>query len=116
VPDKVTPAMRELLAWLARKGMLDREQLRGGDLVNYYHERANAADRAEDERRGRPRRHDYHFTAGSGRAHAWRRTGGRLLSNMQKAGLTIYTGSSWGTALYKLTDEAKRIAREEAGS
>lgn len=97
---RVTPAMRELLAWLAENGMLDTDGLRGGTLVDYYRERA-------------PRGGLQHGYATTSRMHAWRRTGGRLLGNMHRAGLLVYLRTSWGTPEYRLTDEAKALARGE---
>lgn len=96
---KATVAQRRALVWLVAN---KAEPFRGGDFVDYYQERHAAAV-------GDPGRHST-----TQRRHGWRRTGGRVLAQMERAGLTRRSGSDWGTALYRLTDEGRRIASEGA--
>lgn len=90
------------LVWLHERG---HDDMRGGDLVNYYAEREAARLRAE----GIGWMAGHHTTS---RTHAWRRTGGAVLGRAQQAGLIRQVRISWGTPIYKWTDAGREAVRQ----
>lgn len=102
---KLTKAQRAALAYMLNSRGPDGD-FRGGDFVEFYALRADAELRA----RGFAENFTGHHT--TSRRHAWRRTGGRVLGSLHKLGLLRWVDTSWGTPIYKFTDEGRKAAEE----
>lgn len=122
---KPTKAQRELLAWMVAhedgetKDDRTRRQRegavwRGGALISYYAERKVARIRAEYAKRGEEAP-DYmtNHVRGGYANHGWRRSAGTVLMNLERFGLARGIGTSVGVPEYVLTDEGRRVGREE---
>lgn len=92
-----TKAQGDILFWLWEGFGPETESIRGGDLVAYYEARW-LRERNEQGRIG--------FTAGSGKAHAWRRSGGTQLAKLHEAGWLRRVDISWGVPIYAFSKKA----------
>jgi len=87
----VTVAQQDAVRWLLARGI--RTGIRGGTFVQYYTEKKNTS-----------------WNPSTGRQHAYRRTGGRLLANMEREGLVVRERWIHGVPEYRLTEAAIREA------
>lgn len=101
---ELTKSQEELLHWLFSDrlrwsdcDLKTIDNIRGGDLVEYYQERWIAASNNRDQSS---------LWAGHPKSHAWRRTGGLQLSRLQAAGFLYQSTIAWGIPLYGFTDLA----------
>jgi hypothetical protein len=99
---ELTAAQQVALRWLHERG---GGPWTGGSLVPMYAQRAADAARAE----GHP---VHHYT--TPRAHAWRRTGGKVLEALHRAGAVRRSGGQYAPA-YVITDAGRRFLQATKG-
>lgn len=100
---RATKAQVEALRWLLRDDA-DVRRIPANALMKLYEDRARAE--ADAGRRG-----DYGWQPNTNRLHAWRRTSGRVMNQMAKAGLVKLSGfGAHGAAFYSITDDGRAAA------
>jgi hypothetical protein len=118
--DKPTKAQRELLTYMVEveegAGTMVRmtsegRLWRGGDLIEYYHARRLREAGIKDADPHSLTMLAMSYTAGSPRAHAWRRAGGHALKNLAERGYVEFVDFDWGTSRYVLTDAGRAIGQ-----
>jgi hypothetical protein len=122
VDHKPTKAQRALLLWMIEQEdkrdqrFNQRVEWSGGDLIDYYSERAVAKRIADLEARGqevKPWDHDGYRLGGYAN-HGWRRAGGTALANLRNRGFVRFVRFVWGVPQYVITDTGRQAVRDES--